>query len=345
MLPKTSSAAVIKVRAAVKQSTVNILQNTILPAHNLQKPLILIALSGGADSLALASAAAFENGRKNAVARYGAVIINHQLQEATNTVSEDAKQYALQNRLSPVIIIPIDVDDNHAGGMEAAAREARYEAIEKFRLETGAVAVMTGHTANDQAEQVFLGVARGSGTRSLAGIPPVRGALRRPFLNVTREETQTACDDQNIKFWSDPQNNSEEFTRVRVRKNILPTLVEQLGESVISNLCRTAQIAREDADALDWVVDTTLLPLVIVEGTQVTVKVSDVMNVPAALRNRLFRTVAEKFYNAYLTGKHVNMVTKLITDWNGQKTVNLPGVTVRRDSNAQIVFNSLLGEK
>ncbi|MCE3245986.1 MAG: tRNA(Ile)-lysidine synthetase, partial [Arthrobacter sp.] len=147
---------------------------------------ILVACSGGPDSLALAAVAAYfarrghVDGRPVAV---GAVVVDHQLQAGSAEVAARTAESLKELGLSPVLVRAVDVA---AGGFgpEAAARDARHAALEAAAEEWNAGAVLLGHTLDDQAEQVLLGLARGSGTRSLAGMRPVRGKLLRPFLGL-----------------------------------------------------------------------------------------------------------------------------------------------------------------
>ncbi|WP_308200120.1 ATP-binding protein, partial [Actinotalea sp. C106] len=135
----------------------------------------------------------------------------------------------------------------------AAARTARYAALEERARAHGAVAVLLGHTRDDQAETVLLALARGSGARSLAGMPARRGVLRRPMLDLGREATERACAAQGLVVWEDPTNQAGPGAprRSEVRHRVLPLLEEVLGPGVTEALARTADQLREDADHLD----------------------------------------------------------------------------------------------
>lgn len=213
-----------------------------------QSPLFLVACSGGADSLALAATAAFL--QRKYPWRFGAVVIDHQLQEATAEASRKTVEQLQQLGLEPVFHRAIDV--HHTGeGIEAAAREARYRVFDELIAETKAAAILLGHTRDDQAEQVLLGLARGSGTRSLAGIPPQRSGYLRPLLDLTRAETEEICRKEGLLWWEDPTNADPRFTRNRIRHHLMPELREHLGATIEDNLARTAQLCRQDADYLD----------------------------------------------------------------------------------------------
>ena len=182
--------------------------------------LVLVACSGGADSLALAAAVAFEAPR--AGLRAGAVIVDHDLQAGSLAVAERAADQCRAMGLDPVEIVRVHVEGS-GRGPEGGARDARYRAFEGVVGRTRAVAVMLGHTREDQAEQVLLGLARGSGARSLSGMPTRRGPYVRPLLRVPRAITVAACEAAGLTAWVDPHNSEPAYGRVRAR-GLLPVL-------------------------------------------------------------------------------------------------------------------------
>lgn len=220
---------------------------------------LLVACSGGADSLALAAAAAIVGRRRDLPVR--AIVVDHGLQPGSDEVAARVVQQLAQGvadvsmsgnrpRLAPMEVSVVAVQVHTAGeGMEAAARQARYQA-----LESAAVAdelILLGHTLDDQAETVLLGLARGSGIRSLAGMPARRGPFVRPLLGMRRETTRAACAELGLEPWDDPHNESSGFARARVRHRVLPVLEAELGPGIAEALARTATLARADADLLD----------------------------------------------------------------------------------------------
>ena len=213
-----------------------------------QPHTVLVACSGGADSLALLSATVFE-GRKAGVRVIG-VTVDHGLQagsaeHAVRVVGQMAALGADETASARVTV------EAAGRGTEAAAREARYAVLEQMTEHFGAALVLLGHTRDDQAETVLLGLARGSGGRSLAGMRRSFEAYRRPLLDVGRVDTVTACQVEGLEFWDDPHNEDPAFTRSRVRHTVLPVLEEHLGPGVAATLARTADQLREDADLLD----------------------------------------------------------------------------------------------
>ena len=280
--------------------------------------LILVAVSGGADSLALAEAAKLE-ADKLALNLLG-VTVDHQLQ-----VGSDLQAESVIKQLSfPCLIEKVKVEITD--GVEASARRARYEALARVAKEKGAVAVLLGHTKDDQAETVLLGLARGSGARSLSGMAAETGIYRRPFLNITRAQTIAACKELKLNPWQDPQNDDLSFLRVRVRKEVLPKMEKELGPGISDALVRSANLLRDDADTLDklaadfWREDNSLT-------------ISALEELPRAIRTRVLRLALFEIGVMQLTADQIGQVDALISNWKGQGEVSLPsGVKVSRIS-------------
>lgn len=296
--------------------------------------LVLVACSGGADSLALAAAAAFEG--KRAGVRVGAVIVEHGLQKETADVAERTAATLRELGLEPVTVVPVTVKAKSGAGMEAAAREARYQALEAQAMGSGARFVMLAQTLNDQAETVLLGLARGSGARSLAGMAEVNGIYLRPLLQIERATTEAFCNDSGLNFWVDPHNSDSKYSRVRVRSSVLPTLEAELGPGVAQALARTADILREDADYLDQVAGDAFAHLATERGNQIFFDAQDLAQVPKAIRLRLFQTALQRFAAPH-TRSQLLAIDALVTNFHGQRAAALAGVRVER-INGQIGF-------
>lgn len=289
---------------------------------------MLAALSGGPDSLALAAALAFEAPR--AGLRAGAVIVDHALQGASDAVAATAAEQAAALGLDPVRVVRVTVASDSGLGPEAAARVARYDALSSVAGELGAVAVLLGHTLDDQAETVLLGLARGSGAASLQGMAPVAGLYLRPLLGIRRAVTVQACADAGIEPWTDPHNADPAYTRVRVRRNVLPVLEAELGPGVAEALARTAEQLREDEEAFATMIDELAEELAeFVEGG-IAVPVAALAANPAALRQRIIRFVVQSEFGVSLSRAHTLEIARLVTDWHGQGPVDVPGVAVSR---------------
>ncbi|WP_213816747.1 tRNA lysidine(34) synthetase TilS [Glaciihabitans sp. dw_435] len=315
--------AIADVRRAVREALVPL---TPAAGGDGPAPLVLVALSGGPDSLALAAATAFEAPR--AGLRAGVVIVDHQLQSGSADVSAAAARQATDLGLDPVLQVSVEVGTE--GGPESAARAARYTALATAAMDTGAVAVLVGHTLDDQAETVLLGLARGSGATSLRGMEQVAGLYRRPLLGIRRATTVQACADAGLEPWNDPQNTDDAFTRVRVRTRVLPMLEAELGPGIAEALVRTADQLREDGDALDHFADEIAEELADIAEAGISLPVRALASNPPALRQRLIRLAVLSEFHVSLSRAHTLEVARLVTDWHGQGPIDLPGIRVVR---------------
>lgn len=296
--------------------------------------LVLVAVSGGPDSMALASAAAFEG--KRAGVRVGAVVVEHGLQAITKVVAEQTAETLRGLGLDPVLVLAVQVGTD--GGPEAAAREARYAALDSAAQQTGARFLMLGHTLNDQAETVLLGLSRGSGSRSLAGMAPVSERYLRPLLGLGRETTVAYCEDAGLEVWHDPQNSDPKFTRVRIRHEFLPLLEQALGGGVAAALARTAEQLREDSLVLDGLAAAVFEQASTLGATSVLLSIDVVERQPAAIAKRTIKLAIERTGGAP-TSTAIESVFELITNWHGQKPLTLQGVRVERTGH-ELVFKS-----
>lgn len=298
---------------------------------------ILVACSGGADSLALAAAAQFEGARADILV--GAIIIEHGLQEATKQVASRTAEVLADLGLSPVMVRPVLVStDAAAGGTEAAARTARYEQLQIAAEAFDAKFVMLGHTLDDQAETVLLGLTRGSGPRSIAGMQPINGLWMRPMLGLRRESTEAFCNDSGLNFWVDPHNSDEQYTRVRIRKNVLPVLEAELGPGVAQALARTAEILTEDLAYFESQALAEFQRLAAVGSTGISFEVAQVSALPKVIRVRVFQKALE-LIGQQNSRTHLMAVNDLIENWHGQKELTLPGVRVVRKGE-QLTFKT-----
>ncbi|MEO3874227.1 tRNA lysidine(34) synthetase TilS [Nonomuraea sp. B12E4] len=314
MAPVGPHPAVADVRRAVREALAGLPQDA----------LVLGACSGGADSLALAAALAFVAPRMRL--RAGLVTVDHQLQEGSAERARQVAEIGQELGLQPVEVLTVTVGT--AGGPEAAAREARYAALSEAADRLRAEAVLLGHTRDDQAETVLLGLARGSGPRSLSGMAAESGRYRRPLLRIPRSTTVLACQAQGLKPWHDPHNEDPRYARVRVRKEVLPVLERELGPGVAEALARTAAMAREDADALDeWAAEAYRNCALSDIGGSVTLAVAELEKLPDAVRRRVLRRAAitAGAPSGALSSTHVLAVDRLVMSWHGQKAVDLPG--------------------
>jgi tRNA(Ile)-lysidine synthase len=294
-------------------------------ALNQQDVQIVTACSGGADSLALAFAARYVASRRDL--KYAAVIINHGLQQGSADIAARVRDQLERLGYHDVIITAVRVDQSAAAGLEAAAREARYRALDTEARARSAT-VMLGHTLDDQAETVLLGLARGSGSRSLAGMASRAGHFVRPFLGIRRATTEQVCAELGLNPWQDPHNADRRFTRVRVRETVLPTLEAELGPGVAEALVRTAELVRDDNELLDRLA-AEASRIEGLGGTD-TLDCAVLQAQPPALRRRIIRLWLLTHGLGDLSLRHISAVESLVTDWHGQKAIQIPGATVTR---------------
>lgn len=304
--------------------------------------LVLVACSGGADSLALAATTAFVAPRLGL--RAGAVVVDHRLQDGSDQVAADAAARCRALGLDPVEVRTVQVARGPgSGGPEGAARDARYAALGEAADQRGAVAVLLGHTADDQAESVLLGLARGSGARSLSGMRAEVGRLRRPLLALRRSETEEVCSAAGVDWWTDPTNagdGPDAPLRSRVRATVLPLLDDVLGPGVVDALVRTADQLHDDDAALSALARDLLSAALVDEDgpgrVLLDVAVLDVAVLEAALpalRTRALRlaALAAGCPAGALGREHVLSLDGLLTRWRGQGPLHLPGgVTATR---------------
>jgi len=312
--------AVAACRLAVRRAVAD------LPAE----ALILLACSGGVDSLALSAAGLWEIPRRGR--RAGVVCVDHGLQPGSDARATQVTAWAAGLGAAPTEVLTVQVRGD--GGPEAAARRARYAALDAACARHEAVAVLLAHTRDDQAETVLLGLARGSGTRALAGMAPRRGVYRRPLLQLPRSVTEEVCAVLDLRPWRDPHNADPAYARARVRSSALPALEAALGPGVAPALARSADHLRADADALDEWAAGVAAELGASSMQPGAVAVSALAALPAAIRRRVLLRAARAagVPAGRLAAAHLAAMDALVVGWHGQRPVALPfGHAVSRE--------------
>ncbi|MFZ5849375.1 MAG: tRNA lysidine(34) synthetase TilS [Actinomycetota bacterium] len=322
--------AVAAVRLAVRRALADVTPADVAPADvapaagppdvaSAAGP-VLVACSGGADSLALLAATVFET-RRTGVRVIG-VTVDHGLQPGSAEHAEAVVKQMAAIGADETATATVRVDPG-GRGIEAAAREARYAALEQLADHFGGRVVLLGHTLDDQAETVLLGLTRGSGGRSIAGMRTGFGPFRRPLLGITRAETEAACAAEGLDAWQDPHNEDPRFTRARIRHRVMPMLEAELGPGVAATLARTADQLREDMETLDDLADA----LHEAARTPTGLDLAALQAQPAALRRRVLRlaAVAAGSTPSELFRVHVLAMDELVVAYRGQLRVELPG--------------------
>ncbi len=280
--------------------------------------MIIVASSGGADSLALAFAIAKE-APPLALSVIG-VTIDHQLQsgshaQAVKVLDQFAQLGIPQTEILVVTVRPTD-------GIEASARRARYKALSQSSGDHADAKVFLGHTRDDQSESVLLGLARGSGARSLSAMAPENGIYMRPLLGITREDTVAACLEVGLEPWHDPHNADLQFRRIRARLRVLPVMEEYLGPGISAALARSASLLRDDADALDEWAEGEFSSM-----DWRSLNCGELAQLPKAVRSRVLRLAlyAAGAPLGSISAEHVVGVEALVSAWHGQGSLDLPG--------------------
>ena len=232
----------------------------------------LVACSGGADSLALV-ALATDAGIDIVVGH-----VDHGLREESS-VEVAAIRRAVADFDVPVASVRLDLE--LGSNLEARARSARYSALDRLAERHGCETILTGHTLDDQAETVLLATLRGSATDGIAGIARRRGALRRPLLDIRRSETREVCRLLGWEPIDDPMNRDVAFTRVWIRREVMPRLALGIGRDLAVVLARQADVAREDRAVLNQ-----LASALVADGRP---KAKDLASAPVALARRAIR--------------------------------------------------------
>jgi tRNA(Ile)-lysidine synthase len=289
---------------------------------------LLVACSGGPDSLALAFGA-WRVGRRHRLP-VAAMVIDHGLQPDSAQIAAAACGELVRMGYGDVTVERVTVDLGGGCGTEAAARDARHRALSAHGVSLGAT-ILLGHTLDDQAETVLLGLARGSGARSLAGMPVRSGGYLRPLLALRRKTTEATCAEQDLHPWTDPHNSDPRFRRVRVREIVLPTLEAELGPGIVEALARTASLLADDADALDRFADEAYPG----DGP-LDCRLLDAL--PPALRRRVLLRWLRSSGASDVSSAHLHSLESLVTAWHGQGPLQLPAVqVVRRAGELHIV--------
>ena len=322
-------------------------------------PLVLVACSGGRDSMALAAVSHIVCTSMGV--RCGAVIVDHGLQADSEQVASEAADRCRALGLGPVIMRNATVQAR-GEGLEAAARQARYDELCAAAHESGAIAVLLAHTMDDQAETVLIGLLRSRGVDALAGMPQVftrSGAtFARPLLTLTRAETTGICEDLGVEYWDDPTNGdavdgelpNDYPLRSRVRHDLLPAIERFAGFNVTRHFAESARLARMDKEyldqrsdevmgeavaAVDWPASSAAVstdaPRACVAGDTndsghgigLMIGVKRIAREPEAIRLRVIaHALSQAGVNA--SAAQIAAIDRLVVDWHGQGGVSLP---------------------
>jgi tRNA(Ile)-lysidine synthase len=294
---------------------------------------VIVACSGGPDSVALALATNQLATKHNWIVHI--VVVDHQWSELSAANAEFARNQLVEHGLTnvEVVVAPPTPAENR----EAAAREIRYQILEQKSNALNHAPVLLGHTKDDQAETVLMRLVRGSGSKALAAMSPIRGIFRRPLLDIKRSVVHAAIP-ETFAVIEDPANADDTYLRVRVRKTVLPVMQQELGEDVVDGLVRSAQLLRIDSEYFVLQVQHEFENCLMEADLDVT-KLS---HLHLAIRSRVIQhwLLAAGVPSGSLHHSHIKVVEQLISNWHGQKEINLPGeFRVKRSSNRLTILH------
>ena len=302
---------------------------------------IIVAVSGGADSMSLLLAIHDLTRREKLSHRVIAAHFNHRLRGKESDaderfVTEHVKRLGFE-------FVAGSARLEKRGNLEQAARSARYQFLSKTAAQTNAFAVLTAHTQNDQAETLLFNLVRGSGPDGLAGMKPVRElaegiSLVRPLLSwAGRKDTESFCRENGISYRTDRMNNDEKYSRVRIRRNVLPELAE-INPKIVETLARTADLMRrysESATSGSSLADGEDL---VIKG----LKRLDRPDVTTTIRSWL-RTRRGDLRSLQL--KHIEAIERLAASRKSGTTVELPGGGLVVKRGGALTFRNIKVEK
>ena len=299
-------------------------------------PIVLVACSGGRDSLALTALAVKVCASRGI--RCAAIIVNHNLQEGSAKVAQNAANTvaSLGVDKSLIFVESVQVKDGEKGE-ESAARDARYAAIIDAAKDLGASAVLLAHTADDQAETVIIGLRDSAGLEAVAGMKSItiRSGIRfaRPLINLKRLETTNICKDLGIEWWDDPTNGDLTPSNVdlpkayplrsRIRHTLMPYISRFFASDMTLLLAKGAKFAQDDLDYINSQVNLVEKEAIVKEDCKVKIKLATLANSHISIRRRI---VARALSAAGIrfSSNHIESIDELITNWHGQKPIALP---------------------
>lgn len=295
----------------------------------------VLGFSGGADSLALAAALSFKEMQDNIIV----VIVDHQLQDDSAQFSEEAANKARNLGFNKVIVHPVTVEQGKEG-MESHARTARYDALTSYGLP-----VLIGHTKTDQAETVLLGMSRSQGLSSVKGMKKETTwngvPIIRPMLDIAyREDTKKACDDAGLVYWNDPHNDNTEYKRVDVRKNLIPTLKDVLGDHILDRLCVLAQDTEKALEYRDSQAHTAYNDVLSSSDECVVIDIVKAKQYDEYIMSQVVVQAYEKMGISSVKKSHIDGILTMIYRYSGQGDMHFKGgVGYRKNNYIHMVKN------
>lgn len=281
---------------------------------------VLCACSGGADSVSLLHLLHGMDGIGVVCAHF-----NHQLRGAESLRDEHFVRGLCEILGIECVVGSADVAcyaAEHGMGTEEAARTLRYAFLERTAAEQGCDRIATAHNAEDNAETVLMNLVRGSGLKGLCGIPPVRGHIVRPLLNVTRAEIEAYLEENGLGHVEDSSNAGDDYTRNRIRHHVLPLLREQ-NAAAVENICAAAGLLRRDEEYLSSQAERFIKASC---GAAGTVPVSALLQLETPVQTRVLRSFCPGARRV-----HIESVLMLCMNRAVHGETDLPGLRVVKE--------------
>ncbi len=299
-----------------------------IKTHNMlaQDDVVILGLSGGADSVALLYLL------RDLSADYHLTLVcvhvNHGVRGAEAQADQQFVASLCEALGVPLTIVSADVPkmakQMHLT-IEEAGRQVRYRAFQDACLQYGGTKIAVAHNQNDQAETLLYRLCRGAGQKGLGGIRPVRDNIIRPLLYCTRQQIETYCADHRISYQTDSTNLQENYTRNKIRLKLLPALQEQLNTNIVETLSRTADLLREEDEFLEVLARQALVCCVRNEESKLLIDVHTLDTYDLVLKRRIIRNACVQFSPALhdISHEHVRMILSLQNAETG-KTIVMP---------------------
>ena len=330
-----------------KPSLLPLLQALTLPRPRAVGDRWLVAVSGGPDSMALLRVALLTIQEQGGDLVCGHV--DHQLRPESGTDSEWVQQQCADLGVRCLVEkVELPAQDGQRTAIEEQARQARYAALTRMARSVGATAVLTGHTADDNAETVLHHLFRGTGLRGLSGIPEVRSlgeglVLWRPLLSIRREAIVACLHELHQSSLTDSSNSSSAFTRNRVRSELLPWLERELNLRSVEALVRLAEQAAEQQSWIEEEAELLLAAALIQPVTEVVRLHRSLLATahPVLARECFVRLwVSQNWPRQAMTAEHWHRLVEVCPD-HGPPAVQMPGgIDVRRRGEMLVIAGS-----
>ena len=302
----------------------------------------LLAVSGGADSLALAHCCA--QLAATGWGTYSVCHVEHGLRGAEALRDMQLVKRFCEEQKLPCFVEHVDVRklvQEEQLSTEDAARRLRYAALRRVAVRVGAAAIVTAHHEGDQAETVLLRLLRGAGLDGLSAMRSRQGDILRPLLTLPRQFLEQYCKANNLVYCHDSTNDDTAYTRNSIRKDLLPLLAERYNAEIVQTLARTAMILADDADLLTSLADNAYTRLVRREAGVLTLALKQLQAEPRPIRLRVLRRAYFELGGAELSFERSEALDEACERRSGGKLIQLPGRITATIKNKIIIFTKL----